>query len=296
MIRGTARDHALYAAMTSIWGASFFFTALALRSFNPYMVVLVRMAVAAAVLGVVVRARGLSVPRERRTLGHLLVLGAGNMALPFTLLTLAQEHVTSSTAVVLSATTPVFVFLIASLGLRAERFTVGRLAGIGTAFAGMVLLAGGGVELWGWPLAVVASSALFASGNVYTRRRLPHLDPAVIAFGQIAAAVLCLLPVTALTGHLEVGEVRPVPALALLELGLLASAAAYLLYFRFILRWGSTAASVNTYLQPFVGLLLGGLVLDEAMSGRQWAALGVILAGLLVFGAARLSPGRARRG
>ncbi|NUR90272.1 MAG: EamA family transporter [Nonomuraea sp.] len=282
-------DYALYAAMTSIWGASFFFTAIALRSVNPFMVVLVRMGLGAVALGVFVRVRGVPLPRDRRAAGHLLVLGAFNIALPFTLITLAQVHVASSVAVVLSATTPVFVFLIASLVTRAERFSAQRLAGIVVAFAGMAVLSGahGGGDGWGWPLVVVLSSAIFACGNVYTRRHLPHLDPAVIACGQVAAGALYLLPVTALTGNLTMASPGPLPALALLELGLLGSGAAYLLYFRFILRWGSTAASLNTYLQPVVGLLLSVLVLDEAVSARQWSALGVILLGIAVFGLSR---------
>jgi drug/metabolite transporter (DMT)-like permease len=284
-----ARNYALYAAMTSIWGASFFFTAIALRSFNPFMVVLVRMALGAAALGVVVRVRRAALPRDGRVLRHLLVLGAFNIALPFTLLTLAQVHVTSSVAVVLSATTPVFVFLIASLVTRAERFSGRRLAGIVTAFGGMAVLSGlnGSGTGWGWPLLVVLSSAIFAGGNVYTRRHLPHLDPAVIACCQVTAGALWLLPVTALTGNLTVSAPDPLSALALLELGLLGSGAAYLLFFRFILLWGSTAASVNTYLQPVVGLLLSVLLLDEAMSGRHWAALGAILLGILIFGLSR---------
>ncbi|GAA2210517.1 EamA family transporter [Nonomuraea monospora] len=303
-VRGTARDYGLYAVMTSIWGASFFFTAIALRSFNPYMIVLIRMGLAAVVLAVVVRVRGLAVPRDRRLLGHLALLGAFNIALPFTLLTVAQEHVTSSTAVVLSATTPVFVFLIASLVTRAEPFSLPRLAGIAVAFLGMAALSAGpvgsagGPEAGGlWPLAVVASSAIFAVGNVYTRTHLPHLDPAVIACGQLTAATVWLVPVTVVTGHFSFGRPAPLPVLAVVELGLLASAAGYLLYFRFILRWGSTAASVNTYLQPFVGLLLSVLVLDEAMGAGQWQALAVILLGLLTFGfgPALVSRARARR-
>ncbi|TYB54401.1 DMT family transporter [Nonomuraea sp. PA05] len=301
-VRGTARDYGLYAVMTSIWGASFFFTAIALRSFNPYMIVLGRMALAAVVLAVVVRVRGLAVPRDRRLLGHLALLGAFNIALPFTLLTVAQEHVTSSTAVVLSATTPMFVFLIASLVTRAEPFSLPRLAGIAVAFLGMTALSAGpeagpaaGSMAYGlWPLAVVASSAIFAAGNVYTRAHLPHLDPAVIACGQLTAATLYLGPATVLTGNFSLARPALLPVLAVVELGLLASAAGYLLYFRFILRWGSTAASVNTYLQPFVGLLLSVLVLDEAMGAGQWLALAVILLGLLTFGFGPALVSRAR--
>ncbi|MET8990688.1 DMT family transporter [Nonomuraea wenchangensis] len=291
----------LYAAMTTIWGASFFFTAIALDGFSPYMIVLIRTALAAAVLAVFLRTRRRRLPSSRRELLHLLVLGAFNIALPFTLLTAAQEHVSSSTTVVLSATTPVFVFLMAVLAARTERFDALRLGGMVVAFAGIGLLSGPGQAdgegNWQWQLVVVTSSMIFACGNVYTKRFLSQLAPSVIACGQFAAGALVLLPVTAATGHLTVDRPGPLPILALLELGLLGSAAGYLLYFRFIMLWGSTAASVNTYFQPIVGLLLGVLVLGERMAGAQWAALGVTLLGLLLFGyatvrASRAGPGR----
>ncbi|MFE3450303.1 DMT family transporter [Nonomuraea sp. NPDC059194] len=181
--------------------------------------------------------------------------------MPFTLLTWAQTHVSASMTVVLSATTPIFVFLLA---WRREGAGVLRPAGIVVAFLGVAALSGpdGGGEP-GWQLAVVASSAIFACGNVYTGRRLAHLDPAVIAAGQIGTGALWLLPVTVLSGQFGVAGAGPLAVAAVLELGLLASAAAYLLYFRFILLWGSGATSVNTYLQPVVGLLLGVLVLGE---------------------------------
>jgi len=48
--------------------------------------------------------------------------------------------------------------------------------------------------------------------------------------------------------------------------------------------WGSTAASINTYLQPIVGVLLGVVVLREAITTSGWLALGIILTGIAVFG------------
>lgn len=203
-------DRLLFALLTTGWGASFFFTAIALRSFTPVGVVVLRMALAAAVLTGVVLIRRPPLPAQRAA-GHLVVLGGFNIALPFLLLTAAQQHVTSSLTVVLSATTPVFVFLFAGL-LRAEPFSGRRLLGVALSFAGVTVLSGwhgGGAGSWGWPLVVVLSSALYAAGNVYTRRHLAGLNPLVIAWGQITASLLYLLPAAALAG--ECGP-RTVPA------------------------------------------------------------------------------------
>ncbi|WP_328469289.1 DMT family transporter [Actinoplanes sp. NBC_00393] len=278
-------DRLLFALLTTGWGASFFFTAIALRSFTPVGVVVLRMALAAAVLTGVVLIRRPPLPAQRAA-GHLVVLGGFNIALPFLLLTAAQQHVTSSLTVVLSATTPVFVFLFAGL-LRAEPFSGRRLLGVALSFAGVTVLSGwhgGGAGSWGWPLVVVLSSALYAAGNVYTRRHLAGLNPLVIAWGQITASLLYLLPAAALAGGVwPAHSPGLLPLLAVLELGVFASAFCYLLFFRFILRWGSSATSFNTYLQPIVGIALGVLVLGESVNSRQWVALALILGGLAVF-------------
>lgn len=279
-------NYLLYGAMTTIWGASFFFTAIALDAVNPSMIVLVRLALAAVALNLALLVRGRRLPRDGAAVRHLLILGALNIALPFTLLTWAQVHVNSSTTVVLSATTPVFVFLLA------ERFDALRLGGIVLSFLGIAALAGlDGGGAWHWQLVIVATSLIFAAGNVYTGRFLSHLEPPVIAAGQLTAGAVLLLPVTVASGNFALPALDPMPLLAVLELGLLGSAAGYLLYFRFIQLWGSTMTSLNTYLQPAVGLLLGVLVLGEAMSARQWLSLGVILLGLLLFGWASVRAG-----
>ncbi|MCX4097120.1 DMT family transporter [Nocardia sp. alder85J] len=277
-----APDLLAYATMTTVWGASYFFTAIALRSFSPMMVVFGRMAIATMVLGGVAWRRRPPRP-TRRIMVLLCVFGLCNVTLPYTLITVAQTHLPSALTGVLSATTPIFVFLVAGPILRTERVTPGRAAGVLLAFTGIALLhppgAGGGRL---WPLVAVAGSLVFAIGNVATGRYLAGVDPLVIATGQIgSAAILSALP--AATIGTPIRAVGPAPALALLELGLFASALAYLLYFRFILRWGSTATSFNTYLQPIVGLTLGLGLLGETITGRQWAALGSILAGLALF-------------
>lgn len=277
----------LYALMTTIWGSSFFFTALALRAFNPFLLVQLRMMIAVVVLGIFVAATGRRLPTSRRLWGHFVVLGFVSIAFPYTLLTWAQVWVDSSTAIVLSSTTPIFVFLFATFVIRAERFQTLRLAGIIVAFGGVVLLTAGGEAgdgEWFWPLVIVFTSAVYAVANIYTRTFVSGVDPMVTALLQLGIGALWLAPVTTLTGSWHVEDPGLIPVLAVLELGLLGSAFAYVLFFSFIKMWGSTSTSINTYLQPVVGVVLGVIVLGERPTALGWVALVVIAVGVALFG------------
>ncbi|MFT4136435.1 DMT family transporter [Microbacterium sp.] len=276
----------LYALMTTIWGSSFFFTAIALREFNPFLLVQLRMMLATAVLGVFVAATRRHLPTSRRMWAHFVVLGLFSIAFPYTLLTWAQVWVDSSTAIVLSSTTPIFVFLFATFVTRTERFSLLRLIGIVVAFAGVVLLTagGGGSSGWFWPVVIVFTSVVYAAANIYTRTFVSSVDPLVTALLQLGFGALWLAPVTTLTGSWRVGDAGILPILAVLELGLLGSAFAYVLFFFFIKTWGSTATSINTYLQPVVGVLLGVVVLGERPTVLGSLALAVIGAGVALFG------------
>jgi drug/metabolite transporter (DMT)-like permease len=285
LLRADPWQQLLFVLMFSIWGSSFFFTALALRSFNPLLLPLLRMSIATVVLAGLVAVQRRPLPRRRIVYLHVAVLGAVNIAIPYVFLTWAQTHVASSMAIVLSATTPIFVFLFSWLIVRTESFRPLRGLGLLLAFAGVAILAGlrgagGGI----WPMVIIACSMVFAAGNVYTRRFLAGVDPMMIAFLQIAAGTLGLFLIAAAGGALHWGAVQPISLAALLELGLLGSAFAYVLFFHFIQRWGSTAASLNTYLQPITGLALGVCVLGETMTLRTWVALAIILTGVLLFG------------
>lgn len=281
----------LYGLMVAIWGSSFFFTALGLTAFPPFLLVQLRMTIATVVLGLVVLVLRRPLPRSRALWRHFAVLGLLGISGPYALLTWAQVWVPSSTAIVLSSTTPIFVFLFATFVTRAERFRSLRLAGIIVAFTGVVLLTAGesrGGAGWFWPAVIVFTSMVYAVANIYTRTFVSAVDPIVTAFLQLGFGAVWLAPLTILTGSATAVHPTVVGVLAVLELGILGSGFAYVLFFFFIRTWGSTVTSMNTYLQPVVGVLLGVAVLGERPTPVGWLALCVIAIGVVLFGSAGL--------
>ncbi len=93
--------------LSLLWGGSFLFNELALAGLPPMTVVWGRVALAAVILGVVLRLYGLPVP-PRALWPALAVMGLLNNAVPFTLFVLAQGQITGALASVLNAMTPLF--------------------------------------------------------------------------------------------------------------------------------------------------------------------------------------------
>lgn len=294
---GISKPAIVFVLLTCAWGSSYFFTAIALESFTSFVIVYLRIAVGTVLIGVFVAMFRLRLPPWGRVYGHFLVLGLISIALPFVLVTEAQVHVPSSMAAILISTSPLFVFLISWLWRRNENVTVGRVVGLVLSFLGILALYGlqQGVQLdsGGWSFVVLVVAFLFAASNIYTKTFLAGTHPVVLAFLQVGAGLLLITPVAFFA---QPPEAAPSVAsmLAVFQLGAISSAAAYVMLAYLIQTWGSTAASMNTYLQPVVGLALGVLVLGDAMPPNAWLSVLLILAGIGVFGSDVFRAGASR--
>jgi len=176
------REWALIGFLALIWGASFFFVKIAVERMTPLTVVACRVGTAALLLLVFVIITGRKLPQNPRTWGALLVLGALNNVLPFSLITWGQTHIDSSLAAILNATTPVFSVILAHFLTRDEPLTKNRLAGVLLGWAGVAVLMGidslHGVGMKTAGQAAVLGAAFLYSLAAIFGRRFRDLDPA----------------------------------------------------------------------------------------------------------------------
>ncbi len=287
-----------FIALSAIWGSSFLFIKVALRAVPPIDVALVRVAVGAAVLGCVLAAQRVALPRRRSTWGHLAVLALIGNALPFTLIAYGETRISSVLAGIWNATTPLLTLLVAIVVL-GERPTRTRTLGLAIGFVGVVCLLGpwsgvGGGALRG-DLACLAAAALYGIAFPYTRRYLSPLGlPATsLAGGQLICASIELAVLALILGG-SVGRVDPAVAGSLLALGALGTGVAYVLSYGLIERAGATTASTVTYVIPVFATALGILVLGEGLTWNEPLGAVVVLLGVAV-SQDRLAPLRRPR-
>ena len=286
---------ALLVVLSAIWGSSFLFIKLGVDELEPTVVALGRLFVGAAILLPIAASRG-GLGLLRPHLRTVATLGLLNNALPFWLFGFAETRISSGLAGVIQAAAPIFTVLLAIRLDPTQRATGTRLAGIAVGFVGVALLVGAqtGGQVVG-AVAVLAASLCYAASALFAGKRARTIPPLHLAAGQLGCGLLLMAPF----GLRQLpGEAPPARAvLAIVALGALGSALAYVLYFALIARAGASRAILVTYLVPAFALVYGAVFLDEKVTASAVAGLVLILAGTtLATGVARLRRARVAAG
>lgn len=281
------RAWAELALLALIWGGSFLAIRTALDEIPPLTSVLFRTAIAAAVLWPVVLMRGLPLPKGRRVLVGLLGMGVLNNVIPFSLMAWGQLHIPTGLTSILNASSAIFGVLVAALFLADERLTLRKSAGVLLGFAGVVTAIGPAqllaLDLTSTAqLAVVAGTISYAFAGVWARKRLSGLPPLVSAAGMLTGSSLVMLPLVLVTDGPPELTLSVTTWTAIGYYALVATALAYLLYYRVLASAGSGNVMLVTLLIPPVAITLGALVRDESLSPSAYAGFVLLAAGLIV--------------
>jgi drug/metabolite transporter (DMT)-like permease len=274
----------VFLALGFMWGSSYLFIKIGVETFETFSLVAFRLAIGAVLLWAVVAVAREPVPRSPRMYGHLVVLATVSIAIPFGLITWAEQSVDSSLAAILNSTVPLFVIVIAPLVLYDEPIRVNGIVGLAVGFAGVAVLTSPGLDNGGTNLAgavaLLGSSLSYAVGGVYARRFVKGLRPMIPAVFQVTFALVIMgVLAFALEEPLAV-EPDAAAIFSVVWLGLLGSGLAYLAFFRLIRSWGATRTSLVAYTLPVFGIVLGFLVLGETIDARVLAGTVLVIAGV----------------
>lgn len=275
-----------FVLLSAVWGSSYLFIRVGVGQLSPLALVGLRLLVGALGLALIGAVRRTSLRVSRPALLTLAVVATTYTCIPFLLITWGELTVPSGLASVMNSTTPIFSILIAGALLGDEPITLPRLGGIAVGFAGVLVLlsralTSGSIQ-WSTMAgqgAIVVASLCYAVSAVLTRKALRGVPPLTIATYTvwIGAAETMLLSVLFSPPP---AVLRPHVLLAVVWLGLLGSALAYLLNFFIIGSWGASRATLVTYVIPIVGLTLGAIFMQEALDWRIVAGSALVILGI----------------
>jgi drug/metabolite transporter (DMT)-like permease len=296
-----ARQWLLLLILGLIWGASFFFNALALKGLPPLSIVALRVAGGAAFLWAALLVLGFRPPTELRQWRDLMVLAVINNIVPFTLIIWGQRDIASGVAAIINATVPFFTIIVAHLFTRDEPLATNQLAGVVVALGGIAsmvgldAISGLGRNVIG-EVTVLGAALCYGFAGVWGRR-LAHHPPLVTSASQTLLSSAVMLPLALLVdGTAPLAAASGTSLLvAILGLGLLCTAIAYVLFFEILRSSGAGNVSLVTLIVPVNATLLGTLVLGEPLLLRHIFGMAAVAFGLaLIDGrlARRLFPAR----
>jgi drug/metabolite transporter (DMT)-like permease len=209
-------------------------------------------------------------------------LGFLNAAAPFTLIAVGELYLPASYSSILNATAPLFGTVLGA-AFFAQRIPRIGAVGLGVGLAGVILLVGVAPFALTTPvlLAVVITllAALsYGAAALYIKHTFTGTTPTQLAFGQLLAAAVLLVPLAAWeapSAHFTEAALESV-----LGIVVLSTVLAYTIYFRILLKVGPTEALSVTYLMPIFGVLWGYLLLAEAIGWGIVLGVITILAGV----------------
>ncbi|RVV98722.1 DMT family transporter [Mesobaculum littorinae] len=269
-----------------IWGGTFTVMRVALDGYGPITVAAARASLGAVALLALVFAMRRPWPAPApRTVLYLVVNGLVSVALPFMLLSWGQQFVPSAFAGLSLAAVPLFVLPLAHF-FTDDTLSLRQVLGVLIGFSGPIVLIGPGLISAGAEGHVMAQVACFSAAVFYATasivtRRCPPVDPIVMA-----AITLCVGAVVLVPAMLAIEGVPhwagAAPGVAIVALGLLPTAFAVLLRVVTIRSAGPVFMTLVSYQVPIWAMIFGVMFLGEALPWRFFAALLLIIAGLLV--------------
>lgn len=283
-VRRGWRDYLLLLALACCWSSTYPLTKIGLGSFPPITFISARSLIAAALLFVILRMRGIRMPMDGKAWKLFAQQQTINSTFPFLLITWAQQYVPASSTVVLASTTPIFAFLITWGITRHEPATLLKLAGAilglaGTAaIIGLDALSSLDTHIFA-EIVILLATVSFACATIFGLR-LADYDPMVVAAGSLLYGGLILLPFALLIDHPWTLRPTAEALAATVAMGIFSSALGLMLFYMCLTRLGTLTTNAQGYLRIPIGVGLSVLLLGEPVPANLALGLILVMAGV----------------
>jgi drug/metabolite transporter (DMT)-like permease len=280
------KSRLVWLLLCCIWGSTWLFIKLGLQDLPPLTFAGIRFLIASTILFGIIAVRRIPLPRRRSDWLLLAVTGVLAFSLNYGLLFWGEQYISSGLAALLQATIPAFGLVIAHFYLPGERMTPAKIfgvimgvAGVGVIFSNQLSVAGSGALAGS--AALVLSSVCAAYSNVLVKAQGQHLDPAILAAGQMLCGFVPLL----LIGIPREGDPFSfrwtlMAVVAMFYLAIVGSVVAFLLYYWLVRNMDVTKTMLIALVTPVVAVTLGMLVLNEELDWRTVAGGAMIISGI----------------
>jgi drug/metabolite transporter (DMT)-like permease len=280
-----------FAMVYIVWGSTYLAIRVAVETMPPFLMAGARFLIAGVMMFSWLRLKGVAMPDKKQWLhaaiAGLLMLFAGNG-----LVVWAEQTVSSSLAALLVALTPVWFALLEWARPAGKRPAMYTWVGIVVGFIGVVLLVTGhnsssinaSQNPWGLAALVVAGLS-WAAGSLWSRYHAKPESPWMNAALQMLCGGVALLLLSVAHGEparFHFAQVSMQSWLSLLYLIVFGSWIAFSAYVWLLKVSPPARVATYAYVNPVIAVLLGHLLLGEALGVRAVWAAAIILAGVII--------------
>ncbi len=272
-----------------VWGTTFLGIRVAVETIPPWFVAGIRQLIAAVLLLMILlfskqlKWIGWKNLRIQIIFSILMLIVANGMT------TVAEEHLSSSLASLISATSPLLVFL-GSIFFGLQKFTYRSLFGILMGFSGILLIFKDGLQDLLNPdyrmgvIFIFIAICGWALGSILTKKmKLQHQSISLNLFYQFAFAGVAQIALAfVVSNEIDVATWSFKSIAATVYLAVFGSVAAYFAFHFALKKISPTQISLLSYVNTIIAIFLGWLVLDEKITAAFITATVLIICGVFI--------------
>ena len=266
----TRKSALIFALVGILWGVPYLFIKVAVDEtdgYPPAIVVFGRVLIGALIL-IPLALHDKSIFAALKGIKYVAIYAVLEMIIPWLLIGTAEQKISSGLAGLLIASVPIWSTLITYFQGDKEALRFNRLLGIGIGFIGVVLIVGiesltGSSDALSILMVLVAAFA-YAYAIIMIREKLPDVSGVAINAVAMGIAAIFYLPFT-----IALWPDRAISTdatLSVIALGVFSTGIAFAIFFTLIEEIGPTRASVVTYWNTAIAVLLGVLILNEELT------------------------------
>lgn len=286
------KDYKLTLAILTVaivWGTTFLSIRIAVETIPAWFVAGIRQFLAAVIMLCILLYRRQFQWIGWKNLGYQVIFSTLMLIVANGMTTLAEESVTSSLTSLISACSPIIVFL-GSVALGLQKFSFKALTGVLLCFSGILFIFWDGIDDLENPEYAMGVFMLFiaiagwASGTIFTKKmNIQSKNISLNLFYQFAfAGIVQLLFAFTLTDHYNFENWSLQSMSAMIYLAIFGSVAAFFAYHYALTKVSPVQVSILAYVNTVISIFLSWLILNEEITGKFIVAAVLIILGVFV--------------
>ena len=282
-----SKDWFMIVSLGTLWGSSFFFVELLLEMLSPFLIVYLRVALAAILLLFILLIKQVKVTLNASLIFSLFIMAILNNVLPFLLIAYGQQTVTGGLASILNANTSLLTILIAPLLIPSEKLSFNRVGGAIIGICGVIIAVGyeNIFQIYENNLGkylILLATLSYALASVWAKLTLDGVPALFSATGMLTGSAIILTPIAFFYNFDELSNLS-LSAFSMSALfAILCSVLAYIIYFKILESAGASNLLVCTVIIPPSAIVLNSIFLNQAVSQSETIGLLIIIMGLIV--------------
>lgn len=273
-----------------IWGSTWLAIKIGLESVPPFYGVFFRFLLAAVILFVIMKVRGMLIPTDRESWKLFAAMGVLSLGLPFSIIYWSEQFLPSGLMSILFAVFPFMVAIFSHLFLPEEPLNRYKIIGIILGFIGIVVVFSRSFSAEGpandlsvlGMVGVLVSTVLQAASVIIIKKKGKAVSPITLNFGGMLIATFPVLAMALLFERFSDIRFDAGAIGSIIYLGTFGSVVTFAVYYWLLKRLQVVYLSFLTFVTPIVAVVLGALVLGETLEHNTFLGAGLVLAGILV--------------